>query len=634
MNQFDVDAVKQDQCEYKQYDDWFFAVDNYICRCADSYYLDNEDNGYPAPYMHAQLQLVSGDSQPRFRCRACPLGCGRCGVDRTCRAQLDLTSLRAIPLAIQSFCITICFLLGITVFRLRRTRVIKAANWILLEILLLGAVLLYFIVVVMYFPASDITCLTIPWLRELGFSIMYGVLIVKIYRVLSAFQSRKAHRVHVRDKDILKFLGIFITTTFTYMVAWTAVNLDYISSTPWNWHPDGVETHVSMILQGQTSAPRFVNVSFQTNNYSDLTTKVASTSTGLDTVTFDVCRAMSWDIVVELAEFIILAVSIHYCRLVRTAPSEYNETRYISIALIIELTGSGILNVVRHLIWYSVHPDYVFLLYFARSHITVTVNMILIFGPKAWSVYRPSSTTAGASRTRTTPAAPYSADPNLASSGKLNLTLNGDLDIADVNLADMDPEVIRRELKRLYTQIEMYKTKAMRKDNPHISKRRGGRKQRRFSLQPFHKRHQGQPVPGNVPLMIPTESGYCWADCRSSRGGGSGIGGSGTCPKHGVKHTESCTLGNPTCGTPGSRAGSYYAYSGIVHDEEVSKLSEESTNSVEEFTPPSNAQQPQHHQLLSTTASGQQAKRRLPPPKTMRPQHLQRDNRWNMPTTK
>ncbi|KAF6777526.1 hypothetical protein AHF37_02422 [Paragonimus kellicotti] len=32
------------KCEYKQYDDWFFAVDNYICRCADSYYLDNEDN--------------------------------------------------------------------------------------------------------------------------------------------------------------------------------------------------------------------------------------------------------------------------------------------------------------------------------------------------------------------------------------------------------------------------------------------------------------------------------------------------------------------------------------------------------------------------------------------------------------
>lgn len=38
---------------------------------------------------------------------------------------------------------------------------------------------------------------------------------------------------------------------------------------------------------------------------------------------------------------------------------------------------------------------------------------------------------------------------------------------------------------RLYTQLEYLKNKTMRRDNPHISKRRGGRKQthRRFSLQ-------------------------------------------------------------------------------------------------------------------------------------------------------
>ena len=41
------------------------------------------------------------------------------------------------------------------------------------------------------------------------------------------------------------------------------------------------------------------------------------------------------------------------------------------------------------------------------------------------------------------------------------------------------------ELKRLYTQLEVLKNKTIRADNPHISKRRGGRKvaHRRFSLQ-------------------------------------------------------------------------------------------------------------------------------------------------------
>ena len=54
--------------------------------------------------------------------------------------------------------------------------------------------------------------------------------------------------------------------------------------------------------------------------------------------------------------------------------------------------------------------------------------------------------------------------------------------------------LFQSELKRLYTQLQIYKTKTMRQDNPHISKRRGGRKQanRRFSFQTFHSKHKFQ----------------------------------------------------------------------------------------------------------------------------------------------
>lgn len=68
-----------------------------------------------------------------------------------------------------------------------------------------------------------------------------------------------------------------------------------------------------------------------------------------------------------------------------------------------------------------------------------------------------------------------SAGPNLSA---------GDPDIGEVTLSEMNPEEIRKELKRLYTQLEILKNKTLRLDNPHISKRRGGRKtHRRFSLQ-------------------------------------------------------------------------------------------------------------------------------------------------------
>ncbi|PIO60324.1 hypothetical protein TELCIR_18182, partial [Teladorsagia circumcincta] len=54
--------------------------------------------------------------------------------------------------------------------------------------------------------------------------------------------------------------------------------------------------------------------------------------------------------------------------------------------------------------------------------------------------------------------------------------LNGTIDFAEVPIADMNPEDIRAELKRVYTQLRMYKLKNLYQDNPHISKKRGGKK--------------------------------------------------------------------------------------------------------------------------------------------------------------
>jgi len=62
-------------------------------------------------------------------------------------------------------------------------------------------------------------------------------------------------------------------------------------------------------------------------------------------------------------------------------------------------------------------------------------------------------------------------------------------------LADTSRGLSQAELKRLYTQLQVYKSKTMRRDNPHMSKRRGGRKSgghRRFSLQAFHHKNRLQ----------------------------------------------------------------------------------------------------------------------------------------------
>ena len=49
---------------------------------------------------------------------------------------------------------------------------------------------------------------------------------------------------------------------------------------------------------------------------------------------------------------------------------------------------TGVLNIMyfflfcRHIIWLKIHPDYIFLLYFLRCQLTVTVTLLLVLGPK------------------------------------------------------------------------------------------------------------------------------------------------------------------------------------------------------------------------------------------------------------
>lgn len=77
-----------------------------------------------------------------------------------------------------------------------------------------------------YFEPTSITCLLEPWLRELGFSIFYGSILIKLYRILTEFQTRKAHRVCFRDKDQIMYLLAIVLIVVGYMSAWTALMVD------------------------------------------------------------------------------------------------------------------------------------------------------------------------------------------------------------------------------------------------------------------------------------------------------------------------------------------------------------------------------------------------------------------------
>lgn len=261
------------------------------------------------------------------------------------------------------------------------------------------------------------------------------------FRILVEFQSRKAHVVHLKDKDILRILFFIVVCVFGYLTAWTLVDLDYASE--------------GFSLVTNTSLKGFVQ--------------------------YPICKIKWWDYFIEIAEFLFICVGYYLLYCTRTAPSEYNERKFISLVIYCEGIISTLLHIIKHSIFSSIHPDTILILYFIRCQATVTIMILFIFFTKLFLLARPNSDEyCRSSRLSTIDGNehPDSIRFQIGMFGK------SDFDNGNINFGEVEPEEIRSELKRLYTQLHVYKTKSVKKDNPHLhNKRRGGKKNRRFSNQ-------------------------------------------------------------------------------------------------------------------------------------------------------
>nr|CAH7747097.1 unnamed protein product [Callosobruchus chinensis] len=313
-----------------------------------------------------------------------------------------------------------------------------------------------FQVVVKFFQPSIVQCLLEPWFREMGFVICYGAIILKLYRHLIEFRTRKAHRWVVKDTDLLKYLLIMIASVFAYMSAYTAITLNFI------------QEDYSLLYIGQTIDGEF----------------------------YKSCKPLWWDYVTEAGEIVILIFGIHLSYACRNARTQYQERTYLCAAISTELAVSSLFYAVRVWLLPGLPPQMALLAWCVRAQLSQTAATLLIFIPKFFYQQKQVRNLAqeyscrlpvDAFKEAAAAAATAAGNAHAAPSGGLSGN-NSDVEVGEVTLADMSPEDIRAELKRLYLQLEMFKSKTICKDNPHISKRRGGRKaqHRRFSLQNLH----------------------------------------------------------------------------------------------------------------------------------------------------
>ncbi|XP_055079884.1 probable G-protein coupled receptor 158 [Periophthalmus magnuspinnatus] len=394
-----------------------FRLGQYCCRCKEGFYNPELTNQDPDA-LPVNSSDVCYPSMPV--CLPCFPGCDRCQDGTPCRVQEDWL-LRTAVLGIQGVFMGLIFVSMMAAYRHRRNKRIRASGLLLLEIILFGSLLLYFPVFIMYFRPSTFRCILLRWVRMLGFSIVYGTVTLKMYRVLKVFLSRTAQRVpYMSSLHLMRILAVMLMTVSWFLCAWT----------------------VGVLQNRDRNIPVYLST---------------TTSDGQG---FNLCYLDRWDYMMAVAELLFLCWGSSLWTAVRPVPSAFHEPRYMGIAIHNELLLSTMFHLFRFT-FPSLHPDWMLLLCFTHTHFTITVTLALLFLPKFLYVSKPGREEIAAEV--------YEDEVDLRRS-----YLNNSFTSA-WSEHSVDPEDFREELKKLYAQLEVHKTKKMTANNPHLPKKRSSR---------------------------------------------------------------------------------------------------------------------------------------------------------------
>ncbi|KAK5639554.1 hypothetical protein RI129_012046, partial [Pyrocoelia pectoralis] len=408
-----------------------FRRGSYKCVCRLGFYFPDTKaerryyNGTVIEEEYEKLMLgqESQYGEPGvFECLQCAEGCESCEDDRPCVVSLNWV-MRTVIL-ILSFVIICC--LPIVVFftwKYGDVKVVRAASPVLLRVITLGAFFIYCTTIVMYPRPSVYTCTARVWLREIGFSLTYGALMLKTWRISVIFRVRSAKAVKITDVNLLKRLGIIVSVFSMFLVIRTLV------------------------------APPVVIV-----------------GRSADDLKAYLCRTDWWDHSFTTLEVVFLMWGIRLCIVVRKAPSEFNESRFISMAIYNEFLLSVFLNISMFFLQKPANPDLLYIIFFCHTQLTVTLLLCLIFGSKAYMVFKghdKSETGSGA-----IPKTQTSKFLGKARSANSQYTSTNS-SVGGIEHLKITNEDIQEEFIRLYTQLELLKEKNIRVGNRHLASKIG-----------------------------------------------------------------------------------------------------------------------------------------------------------------
>ncbi|XP_052126439.1 probable G-protein coupled receptor 158 isoform X2 [Frankliniella occidentalis] len=421
-----------------------FRRGSYRCVCRRGFYFPDitaSQRFYNGSYVEEEYEkLALGRSSVyalpgTLECLPCAQGCEWCEDARPCVAALNWpvrTALLALSAAV------ICCLPAVALFTVKygHVKVVRAASPVLLRVIALGAFFMYCTTIASYFQPNVVWCTLRVWLRELGFSLTYGALMLKTWRISVIFRVRSARAVKITDLDLVKRVGVIAGVFSVFLAIRTLVA-----------PPAAIE---------------------------------GKTAEGLKAY---LCRTDWWDHSFTTLEVVFLGWGIRLCIVVRKAPSEFNEARFISMAIYNEFLLSVFLNVSMLFLQSPANPDLLFIILFCHTQLTVTLLLGLIFGSKAYLVFRshgrPGSSESAQSATTASKFLGGKRCGGLGAGARSVCSSvpaqypqyppQSHLQPYGSALHNVVPVDVQEEFQRLYTQLEALRERNLRLGNRHLA---------------------------------------------------------------------------------------------------------------------------------------------------------------------
>ncbi|XP_071957666.1 probable G-protein coupled receptor CG31760 [Antedon mediterranea] len=403
-----------------------FRRGSYVCICKKGYYFPNETaeerlyNGSEMEEEFRKYMIRVDNNYKDLICLPCGDGCDECTNGQSCIFVYNWV-LRNVLLAVD--CMAIVGLAALFYFTLayRNIKVVKAASPMLLRIILFGSLLLYCRVLAGYSELTTTKCILQKWFQVAGFATSYGALLLKTWRIAVVFKVQSALRVRITDADLIKRLCIIQIVFLGYLVARTAIS------------PPTVITVQSM--------------------------------TGVKSIQ---CSNDWWDHAGTLVELLFLLWGVRLCYNVRKAPSEFNESRFISWAIYNETLLSVFSGIALFFLHDLANPDLMHVIDFAHTQLTTTVVLVLLFGSKIYMVYKGKGDVIDTKfKTTMTQISHHRSSVGDASWSRPPLGYPSSVAPA-IKTDKMEKSDIQVELRRLYMQLEILRDKSMRLGNPHL----------------------------------------------------------------------------------------------------------------------------------------------------------------------